>query len=93
VTGEGGMTPEWVYGQLRLIALAVLTLGFVLLLQGNGIDRLRKRSDQRFDDVTNLYRRVGDLEQWTIDARSRLDLSKSAPARPAKKTAAAKAAD
>lgn len=85
---ESVLTPEFVYGQLRLVALSVLTLAFVVFLQGNGIARLQKRTGHFADTVG---RRLGDVEQWAIDHTWTPEPVARA-ARPARKTTAAKAA-
>ena len=88
---EGGITLEFVYGQLRLVALSVLTLAFVVFLQGNGIDRLQKRHDARLSDINLLFGRVDRVEQEQTADRLRHDAKPAA--RPAAKKATAGKAD
>lgn len=88
---EGGVTPEFVYAQLRLVALSVLTLAFVVFLQGNGLARLQKRHDARLSDINLLFGRVDKVEQEQIAGRLRHD-AKPAARPAAKKATAGKAA-
>lgn len=89
---DGGITPEFVHGQLRLVALSVLTLAFVVFLQGNGIDRLRKRYDGL---ASTVDWRLSNMEQWVTDhAPAPAEELKAKPRpRPARKATEPKAVD
>ena len=78
-----GLTPEFVYGQLRLVALALLTLMGVFLLETTSRQREIRGATAR---VGWAEERITHLEQH------RAEPAKKAAPRPARKASAGKEA-